>query len=58
MRAKNMKEIVKHEVKCAWESLCLYSEVYGADYDITVRARVKWVTLDNLWDKLFPYEEY
>lgn len=52
-----MKEIIKNEVTEAWERLCLYTEVYGAKDDITVRARGKWVVLDDLWCKLYD-EEY
>ena len=52
-----MKEIIKNEVVGAWERLCLYTEVYGVKDDITVNARCKWVTLDDLWCKLYD-EEY
>lgn len=58
MNTIEIKNIIKCEVTKAWECLCLYSETFDMDDEITVRARAKWVALDNLWDKLFPSEEY
>lgn len=57
MTTNEMKEIIKNEVAEAWERLCLYTDVYGFDDNITERARCKWGALDDLWCKLYD-EEY
>lgn len=57
MTPKEMKEIIRNEVRNAWKRLCLYIDVYGAADDLTVKARAKWNVLDDLWYKLYE-EEY
>ena len=58
MRAKEIKETIRHEVREAWERLCLHSDVFGEDDDLTVSARKEWAVLDNLWTKLYGNERY
>lgn len=56
MTTNEIKDTIKNEVEEAWERLRLYTDVYGAEDDITARARCKWITLDDLWCKLYDDE--
>ena len=53
----NTKEIIRNTVTEAWETLDLYSAVYGVDSEITNYQRKRWCVLDDLWCKLYD-EEY
>lgn len=53
----NTKEIIRNTVTEAWETLDLYSAVYGVDSEITNYQRKIWRVLDDLWCKLYD-EEY
>ena len=58
MTREEIKETIKGEVTYAWETLSLYTESFGIDDSLTCRQRAKWVVLDDLWQQLFPNEEY
>lgn len=53
----NTKEIIRNIVTESWETLNLYSSVYGVDSEITSRQRNRWCILDDLWCTLYD-EEY
>lgn len=56
--ANNIKTIIKEEVVSAWEELNAFTVLFGVDHDLTNRQRTVWSTLDDLWNKLYPGEEY
>lgn len=58
MKSNEIKEKVKTEVKESWRRLCLYTELFGANDELTEIERYKWSALDTLWRKLYPREEY
>lgn len=53
-----VKEILKTRVQDAWAIMCDYSTNYGSLDPTTVKARTRWVTLDDLWNEIYPNEEY
>lgn len=50
--------MIKGEVILAWELLMFYTESFGIEDVLTCRQRAKWYALDNLWQELYPNEEY
>ena len=58
MKEEEIKNTIKVSVKTAWEELDAFSAVFGVKNDLTNRQRTVWSTLDDLWNKLYPGEEY
>ena len=58
MKKDDVKNTIKVTLKMAWDELEVFSKVYGANHDLTNRQRTVWATLDDLWNKLYPDEEY
>ena len=58
MTNEEIKKVIKGEVTHAWELLMLYTEIFGWEDDLTNKQRAKWTTLDDLWQQLYPNEEY
>lgn len=56
--SNNIKTAIKEEVVRAWDELNTFTVLYGADHELTNRQRTVWVTLDDLWNKLYPNEQY
>lgn len=57
-KEKNIKSVIKGEVVRAWEELNAFTVLYGVGHDLTNRQRTVWATLDELWNTLYPDEEY
>lgn len=51
------KEIIRERVKEAWDSLCLYEEIFGVGSESATIQRYKWRALDELYTDLYD-EDY
>lgn len=58
MREYEIKEILRNDVRHAWDNLMLNRGLYGEEDKRTVSCNGKWLALDNLWNELFPDEEW
>ena len=58
MKKDDVKNTIKDSVKTAWDELNEFYKVLGSSNDLTNRQRTVWATLDELWNKLYPEEEY
>ena len=58
MSENEMKEVLRKEVNQAWDVLRYVTSIYGDTDKRTTEWRAQWYTLDSLWNKFYPNEEY
>lgn len=58
MSKDKVKAVIKSKVVQEWEDLKLYNEYLGSKNSLTIRSRARWSVLDDLWNELYPGEDY
>lgn len=58
MTKNEMKEVLREDVKTAWETFRLVKSIYGDDDEKIGNFRGQWFALDALWHKFYPNEDY
>lgn len=58
MSKDKVKAVIKSKVVQEWEDLKLYNEYLGSKNPLTIRSRARWSVLDDLWNELYPGEDY
>lgn len=58
MSKKEIKKVLKSQLTTSWELLVQYTNDFGSNAEITKMQRTKWATIDNIWNSLFPNEDY
>lgn len=58
MSKDKVKGVIKSKVVQEWEYLRFYDEYLGSNDSLTIRYRARWAILDELWNELYPDEDY
>lgn len=58
MSKDKVKGVIKSKVGKEWEYLKFYDEYLGSNDSLTIRYRVRWAILNELWNELYPGEDY
>lgn len=58
MSKDKVKGVIKSKVVQEWEDLKFYNEYVGSNSSLTIRSRARWAVLDELWNELYPDEDY
>lgn len=58
MSKDKVKGVIKSKVAQEWETLKFYDEYLGSKDSLTIRYRARWAVLDDLWNELYPGEDY
>lgn len=58
MSKDKVKCVIKSKVVQEWEYLTFYKEYLGSSDSLTIRYRARWAILDELWNELYPGEDY